>query len=762
MRLAHPSYQPLQFLAQLMVSSAKKLFVSSTLSILVLFWTLPVAAQNFTNIRSTQTMTVRAITQSKNHTIWFASGKTLYSFDGTEITPISSPMLDEAGAIICLCEGSDDKMLVGCQRGLIEVNCQEYTCKKVDELAGQNITAILHDGKTEWIGTNTGLFRNRKLAAKLPDIVSLAMQENYVLISCMQGLKRYNASSSQLETLDTSVPSLVTCFANDANGHLLAGSVHKICTLSGQPFRAPFDSISLPIVKCMVTDRRGKLMVGCDGGLYEMDDELRHIEHDARNPRSFAGNTVWCMTTDHCGNLWIGSDNGLSVMTSSQSFCIYPLSSITHSGLGNQIYCLLKDIRQRIWLGGTNGIVCISNFGKSSQSYVWHQMNSPLHPLPHNRIRVFHEDPVWGIWAGTDGGLLHFDEQTGTWTRQVIDTDAHNWIYDVRREDDALIVTTYDDVYRIKPDSSAKHLDLIQKVDAKPVLDTRYASTHIGDALWDLTPNGLQICTPPLREESERSASLEGGQATQYDLPERFVSIYYESDENLIYLGGSDQFAIIHPEAFLRGQNDIWFTPEARFVDPSSQKGLSRGILIAMYCTLASLVIVLSLYFRQRRRIKAERIRRDAMLKSAYQKMHELRNDNNNLQQQLRLQQLASNPNTVSSEIINEEQQFLLQVNQIIQQNLDNPQLSVATLSQALGISSKQLYRKIKQCTDLTAVEYIRKLRLQHAASLLKNPSFTINEVMYMVGFNNPSYFSRTFAGQFGMSPTEYRNHSYT
>lgn len=111
-----------------------------------------------------------------------------------------------------------------------------------------------------------------------------------------------------------------------------------------------------------------------------------------------------------------------------------------------------------------------------------------------------------------------------------------SWIYDVRREDDALIVTTYDDVYRIKPDSSAKHLDLIQKVDAKPVLDTRYASTHIGDALWDLTPNGLQICTPPLREESERSASLEGGQATQYDLPERFVSIYYESDENLIYL----------------------------------------------------------------------------------------------------------------------------------------------------------------------------------------------------------------------------------
>lgn len=96
-------------------------------------------------------------------------------------------------------------------------------------------------------------------------------------------------------------------------------------------------------------------------------------------------------------------------------------------------------------------------------------------------------------------------------------------------------------------------------------------------------------------------------------------------------------------------------------------------------------------------------------------------------------------------------------MNRIIEQNLDAPDLSVTTLSEAMNMSSKQLYRKIKQCTDLTAVEYIRKQRLQRAALLLTNQKFTINEVMYMVGFSNPSYFSRSFAAEFGMTPTEYR-----
>ena len=158
-------------------------------------------------------------------------------------------------------------------------------------------------------------------------------------------------------------------------------------------------------------------------------------------------------------------------------------------------------------------------------------------------------------------------------------------------------------------------------------------------------------------------------------------------------------------------------------------------------------------------------MRRKAMLKSAREKMARLANDRDNLQHQLHIQQISAHVQQSNdtaeesplSENMNQDDAFLMQVTRIIEEEIDNPELSVTMLSSKFNISSKQLYRKVKQCSGMTAVEYIRKLRLQKAAILLKNPEFTINEVMYMVGFSNPSYFSRSFASEFGMPPSEYR-----
>lgn len=233
----------------------------------------------------------------------------------------------------------------------------------------------------------------------------------------------------------------------------------------------------------------------------------------------------------------------------------------------------------------------------------------------------------------------------------------------------------------------------------------------------------------------------------------------------MIYLGGADIFAVIQPQSFLlQEKTSIWFDTDARFVGEDEESGLTRGLIIGMVCACLALVLMLVLYFLQQKRMKTERDRRKAMLKSAREKMARLESDKNSLQQQLHLQQLSAQSQMSkeasedSSENMNSDDLFIVQVNRVIEENKDNPELSVTMLSEKLGISSKQLYRKVKQCTDLTAVEYIRKLRLQKAALLLKNPEFTINEVMYMVGFSNPSYFSRSFASEYGMPPSEWRS----
>ena len=50
----------------------------------------------------------------------------------------------------------------------------------------------------------------------------------------------------------------------------------------------------------------------------------------------------------------------------------------------------------------------------------------------------------------------------------------------------------------------------------------------------------------------------------------------------------------------------------------------------------------------------------------------------------------------------------------------------------------------------------IQIVRLKRAAQLLHEGGHTVSEVGYMVGFSNPSYFSKCFFKQFGIRPADY------
>lgn len=707
-------------------------------------------AQMFTNIRATETMTVRAIAQSADGCVWFSAGKSLYCFDGVGIRTIESEVLNKAGAIGCVAVEANGNVLVGCERGLAVYDGKE--CEAVDGFDGVNVRSIVVAKDDEWIGTSKGLYRNGELVEGNLDVISMIMNGQTLIVSCMNEMKEYDIASGRFTDVPMPPFGFVTCFYGDKDGKVMAGTVNGVFSYNSKKKKELKPLINaFPVVKCMMKDERGKLMAGCDGGLFEVGNEgVKHIVHDARNSRSLAGNVVWCMTKDKLGNLWIGTDNGLSVMTSSQDFCIYPLSAITESGKGNQVYCILHDSKDRLWMGGSNGIVKVDDFGKEKQSFAWFEMGNEVHPIPHNRIRHFYEDPVWGIWACTDGGLLHYDEEAEHWTMHPIVGDEHNWVYHVERESEALIVTTFNAVYRVKYDDEVKSINVLQRINAKPCTDNHYSSIHIGDTEWAISNNGVRISN--------------GDESREIELPEKFVSIYYNADNELIYLGGSDVFATINPKSFAQqNETSIWFDADARFIGEDEESWLTKGLILGIICACCALAMMLVLYYMQQKRMKIERARRKAMLKSAREKMAKLENDKSSLQQQLHLQQLSAmsqNGGDVkeTEEAVNLDDQFVMKVTRIVEENIDNPDLSVALLSEKLGMSSKQLYRRIKQCTGLTTVEYIRKLRLQKASLLLKNPEFTINEVMYMVGFSNPSYFSRSFASEYGMPPSEFRS----
>ena len=92
-----------------------------------------------------------------------------------------------------------------------------------------------------------------------------------------------------------------------------------------------------------------------------------------------------------------------------------------------------------------------------------------------------------------------------------------------------------------------------------------------------------------------------------------------------------------------------------------------------------------------------------------------------------------------------------------VDEHMQRPDLSVEELSAELGMSRVHLYKRLKQITGKTPIEFIRVLRLKRAAQLLRESQLNISEIAYRCGFNNPKYFSRYFKEEFGVLPSVYQ-----
>ncbi|MDR1981759.1 MAG: response regulator [Tannerellaceae bacterium] len=102
------------------------------------------------------------------------------------------------------------------------------------------------------------------------------------------------------------------------------------------------------------------------------------------------------------------------------------------------------------------------------------------------------------------------------------------------------------------------------------------------------------------------------------------------------------------------------------------------------------------------------------------------------------------------------DERLLQNVIDYIRTNIENPELSVETMSRELGLSRTHLHRKLKALIGQSPVEFIKTIRMKQAAYLLSTGKLSVSEVAYKVGYNTPSYFSSSFNAHFGMSPTAY------
>jgi signal transduction histidine kinase/ligand-binding sensor domain-containing protein/DNA-binding NarL/FixJ family response regulator len=102
------------------------------------------------------------------------------------------------------------------------------------------------------------------------------------------------------------------------------------------------------------------------------------------------------------------------------------------------------------------------------------------------------------------------------------------------------------------------------------------------------------------------------------------------------------------------------------------------------------------------------------------------------------------------------EERFLKKLIEIIEQHIADTSFGVEVLAREVAMSPVQLYRKTKAVTSFKPVDLIRHIRLERAASLLKQHAGNITEVAYQCGFHNLSYFTKCFKEKFGTTPSEH------
>ena len=107
-------------------------------------------------------------------------------------------------------------------------------------------------------------------------------------------------------------------------------------------------------------------------------------------------------------------------------------------------------------------------------------------------------------------------------------------------------------------------------------------------------------------------------------------------------------------------------------------------------------------------------------------------------------------------EVRGNDEVLMERIMKCINKNISDSDFNVERLTQEVGISRVQLHRKMKEMTGISTSEFIRNIRLEQAARLLKEQKINVTQVAYTVGFSNLAHFSTIFRKHFGVAPSEY------
>lgn len=515
------------------------------------------------------------------------------------------------------------------------------------------------------------------------------------------------------------------------------------------------------------------------GGVCVMDLTTRQIRPAAPLPADTLGGVdpnCYSLLSDSRGTLWAGTMTGIACRPrGSSSFSLFRCLDVMCIDID-------EDFSGNLWF---------STQGGGLYRYAPRTQNWKCYSLANGQVNCCHVDADGVLWAGTLDGLYRYRTDADLFERVNAGLPGRN-VMGIADADSSLWVTTTHGLACLSRRQPEGSLQVYSQRDglcngqflACSILKASDGSIYVGSV------NGFNLFVPSAITGSDILPHVVLTSLEVFNRPvavgtpqlpcalNRVGKIVLSHSDNVFSITAASLSYLIphnnHYACRLEGFDRDWnymgtrnretytnlapghYTLCFRATNSDgvwSDDVASLDIVIRppFYACLAAKVFyvvafLVSLFFiiryRQRKTERRHAVEIEKINAERVQKEYETR-----MKYVTRLTEMASHPT---------DNALLARLYELIEANYSNADLSVDFLAHEMCISRSGLFAKVKALVDITPNEMIQLVRLKHAAQLLSEGHYRINEVCYKVGFSSPSYFSKCFSRQFGVTPGEF------
>lgn len=395
--------------------------------------------------------------------------------------------------------------------------------------------------------------------------------------------------------------------------------------------------------------------------------------------------------------------------------------------------CMVKGPDGRLWIGTQNGLFCVDD-----------GVTTRMVGLLNNCIRSLAADQRGNIWASTSRGISRI-------TPSVINLGKEDGIPEAAMMERAVCLTDDGQLAFVVNSASAVvfHPDsVIHSGRSLPVVITACKVNGVA-----CTPHESMVLTH--RENYLELSFSDLDYATPSHCHYRYRLYPMEKSWN------TDADHTSPGRAAYTALPPGKYRFEVQAVGPDGQWGDTTSVAITilppwwatwwaktLYALLAiALFALLTHLYLKRRRQQMER-KNDERVNQLFELRDEARHQF--------AQSVSIDPSKITANKTEEE--LVDKMLKAIEQNMDNLSYTVDQLAADIGMSRANLYKKTQLMLGITPNDFLKNVRLKHAARLLTETNEPVNQISLLVGFQTSRYFSQCFRQLFGMTPTEYRS----